>query len=418
MQRFHRELSNLRSQKQVSPYAMGGDLEGGVPTYSKLLGLFTLCLMALVIMGNTPTPDPNVVRPYETTAYRRLIVYAGPGETHPQVDFLNAGVPVQIIERNHTGNWVRVIRTTEDGTVAMDGWVISAFLNQDENLKYSQIPVNRSLPDHIPDNVQDGESVAELYSLPIMPEVSDEMIEIYKRGQFLGNHSNVITKVGDSLSASDKYITIFAGEDYDLGPYDYLEDTLNYYSASVSGTNVASRIGLSTYVVFDPLWADKELCLPNESPLDCEYRIKQPSVAFILFGPNDVRSMTETEYGEQMRMIVDATLERGIIPVVFTFSADPDVELWWQSVNFNREIMAIADEYKIPVINLFVATRLLPDYGLDVDGIHLAHSGYFYLKLSNGDEAFYGVTLQNLLALRMLDEIRKTVGIDINGDPT
>ena len=382
--------------------------------------LFTLCLMVLVIMGNTPTPtpDPNVVRPYETTAYRRLIVYKGPGETHPQADILNAGIPVTIIERNHTGNWVRVVRKTEDGTVAMDGWVISAFLNQDENMKFSQVPVNRSLPDHIPENIQDGLSIAELYSLPVMPEVSDEMIEIYKRGQFLGNHSNVITKVGDSLSASDKYLTIFAHEDYDLGPYDYLEDTLNYYGASVSGTNVASRIGLSTYVVFDPLWADKELCLPNESPLDCEYRIKQPSVSFILFGPNDVRSMTEVEYGEQMRMIVEATLERGIIPVVFTFSSDPDVELWWQSINFNREIKTIAEEYKIPVINLWVATRLLPDYGLDIDGIHLAHSGYFYLKFSYGDEAFYGVTLQNLLALRMLDEIRKTVGIDINGDPT
>lgn len=411
MQGFRRNLSKLISCVLATK-------AGFVPTYSNPLSIFMLCLVALLIMGNTPTPDPNVVQPYETTAYRRLIVYQGPGETHRQADILNAGVPIKIIERNHTGNWVRVVRTTEDGTVAMDGWVTSAFLNQDDNLKYSQIPVNRNLPDHIPENVQDGLSVAELYGLPVMPKLSDEMVEIYKRGQILGNHSNVITKVGDSLSVSDKYLTIFAQDDYDLGPYDYLEDTLNYYSDSVSGTSVASRIGLSTYVVFDPLWADKDLCQPNESPLDCEYRIKQPSVAFILFGPNDIRSMTETEYGEQMRLIVEATLERGIIPVVFTFSADPDVELWWQSINFNRELMTLADEYQIPVINLWVATRLLPDYGLDVDGIHLAHSGYFYLKLSNGDEAFYGVTLQNLLALRMLDEIRKTVGIDIEREPS
>lgn len=375
-------------------------------------------MMALLIMGNTPTPDPNIIQPYETTAYRRLVVYQGPGHTHLQADILNAGIPVKIVERNHTGNWVRVIRTTDDGTVAMDGWVMSAFLNQDENLKYSQVPVNRDLPDHNPDTVQDGASIAELYSLPILPEVSEEMVAIYKRGQILGNHSNVITKVGDSLSVSDKYLTIFSQDDYDLGPYDYLEDTLLYYSASTAQPSVAAKIGLSTYVVFDPLWADKEQCQPNESPLDCEYRIKQPSIAFIMFGPNDVRSMTETEYGEQMRMIVEATLDRGIIPVVFTFSADPEVELWWQSINFNRELMTIADDYKIPVINLWAATRLLPDYGLDEDGIHLAHSGYFYLKLSNGDDAFYGVTLQNLLALRMLDEIRKTVGIDIEGEPT
>lgn len=376
------------------------------------LSKFLILLLSLFLLGNTPTPDPNITHPYETTAFRQLVMYQGPGYTHLQADILNPGLPIKIIERNHTGNWVRVIRTDGD-TIVQDGWVESAYLNQDENLKYSEIPVNLDIPDHNPENSGEGEWVKELLALPIMPELSDEMVEIYKRGQFLGNHSNVITKVGDSLSVSDKYLTIFAQEDYDLGPYDYLEDTLNYYAESTAEASVAAKIGLSTYVVFDPLWADKEVCQPNESPIDCEYRIKQPSVAFILFGPNDVRSMNEVEYGEQMRMIVETTLERGIIPVVFTFSADPEVELWWQSVNFNVQLIQIAEEYKIPVINLFAATRWMPDYGLDEDGIHLAHSGYFYLKLSNGDEAFYGVTLQNLLALRMLDEIRKTVGIEL-----
>lgn len=378
--------------------------------------LIFLCLFAFVTMGNTPTPtpDPNISLPYETTAYQQLIVRAGPGETHAQVDRLNAGVPVIIMERNRIGNWVRVVRTTEDGTVAMDGWVRSAFLNQDENLHFSDIPVNYLLPDHLPENVQDGATIAELYQQPIVPELSEEMIAIYKRGQILGNHSDVITKVGDSLSASDKYLTIFAQDDYDLGPYDYLEETLNYYGVSAALPSVASKIGMSTYVVFDPLWADKEICNPNETPLDCEYRTKQPAIAFILFGPNDVRSMTETEYGEQMRMIVETSLDRGIIPVIFMWSSDPDEELWWQSVNFNRELVKIAEDYQVPVLNLWVATRLLPDYGLDIDGVHLAHSGYFYLKLSNGDEAFYGVTLQNLLALRMLDEIRKTLGLELD----
>jgi len=396
--------NSVREGLQTAPY--------NAQKYRRIL-LCVLCFVSLILMGNTPTPDPNVVQPYETTAYQRLIMYQGPGHTHRQADILNPGLPIRIVERNHTGNWVRVIRVTEDGTIAQDGWIESAFLNQDDNLKYSQVPVNRDIPDHDPENSGEGESLKELYALPILPEVSDEMVEIYKRGQILGNHSDVITKVGDSLSVSDKYLTIFSAPDYDLGPFDYLEDTLNYYAESAGEPSVAARIGLSTYVVFDPLWADKELCQPNESPLECEYRIKQPSVAFILFGPNDVRSMTEVEYGEQMRMIVEDTLARGIIPVVFTFSADPDVELWWQSVNFNRELIKIADDYKIPVINLFTATRTMPDYGLDEDGIHLAHSGFFYLKFSNGDEAFYGVTLQNLLALRMLDEIRKTVGIEI-----
>ena len=413
MQGHQHQQSGILSKRHAS------SLQGNGNKKHRRVAYLILVLSAFLTMGLTPTPeptvDPNVVKPYETTAYRQIAVYDGPGETYHQSTFLNPGLPIQIIERNRIGNWVRVIRT-DNGNVVMDGWVVSAFLNQDENLKYSQIPVNRDLPDHAAEETQDGASLTELYKLPIIPELSDEMVKVYHRGQILGNHSNVITKVGDSLSASDKYLTIFAQDDYDLGPYDYLEDTLLYYGKSVSGTSVASRIGLSTYVVFDPQWADKDLCLPNESPLDCEYRIKQPAVSFILFGPNDVRSMTETEYGEQMRMIVETTLDRGIIPVIFTFSADPEVELYWQSINFNLELKKIAEDYKVPVINLWAAAQRLPEYGLDEDGIHLAHSGYFYLKFSGGDEAFYGVTLQNLLALRMLDEIRKTLGIEVDRD--
>jgi hypothetical protein len=55
--------------------------------------------------------------------------------------------------------------------------------------------------------------------------------------------------------------------------------------------------------------------------------------------------------------------------------------------------------------------RLLPEYGLDVDDIHLIHSGWENLYYVTGHEAMYGMSLQNLTTLAMLDEIRHTLAM-------
>jgi hypothetical protein len=235
------------------------------------------------------------------------------------------------------------------------------------------------------------------------------MVAEFEHGQILGNHADVVTKVGDSVSANPYYLAPMQRDDYDLGPYDFLEDTIRYFGPSLAENSVASRIGMTTYVVFDPFWADKERCDVGESPLECEYRRKMPSVAMIFFGANDVRHMTDAEFAMQIRQIVDLTIDRGIVPVLSTFSVDPNDTLWWQSLNFNLRLSEIAAEYEIPLINLWAAARLLPDYGLDADAIHMANSGFPNLKFSSGHEAWYGTSLQNLLSIRMLDEIRLTL---------
>src|SRR5690606_27120024 len=108
-------------------------------------------------------------------------------------------------------------------------------------------------------------------------------------------------------------------------------------------------------------------------------------------------------------LIVEESLAAGVIPVLSTFSNDPEAPLWWQSINFNLRLADIAAEYEVPLINLWAAARILPAYGLDQDQVHLKNSGFRYIKFTRGNEADYGVTLQNLLSIRMLDEIRRTL---------
>jgi GDSL-like lipase/acylhydrolase family protein len=362
-------------------------------------------LIGSAATAQTPTSplDPTL-----TTAYQDAVVYAGPGATFLQVNLLRPGIPAQIVERNRIGTWVRVQRSDEDAVV-MDGWVISGYLNLDPHLRFSQIPENTDLADGDPEFV-DSQSLKQLYSIPVIPTVGDSIQQVYQRGQDLGERSHVITKVGDSLVANPIYLLPMSRNDSVLGAYDYLADTLAYFGPYVTDS-AAARIGLSSYVVFDPMWANHSICQTGETPLDCEYRLKRPNIALIMFGPNDVKHMDTDAYSAQMKMIVEDTLNKGIIPVLFTFSYNPDADLWWQSVNFNLALADIADQYQIPLVNLWLAARILPDYGLDKDHTHLKNSGFEYLKFTSGNEAFYGVTLQNLLALRVLDELRRTLNM-------
>lgn len=107
-----------------------------------------------------------------------------------------------------------------------------------------------------------------------------------------------------------------------------------------------------------------------------------------MFGPNDVRSMTEDKYAGQMRQIIEDSLEHGVIPVISTFSAHPDEEFFWQSINFNLQLVSLAEEYQIPLINLWAAARILPEYGLDRDKVHLKVSGFDYLKFDTDTRLF------------------------------
>ncbi len=378
-----------------------------------LLFCAVIIAAALYLRPATAPPEPLVqimVLP-QTTAYQATVLYAGPGDSFQQLGKLNPGLPISIIERNHTGMWLHVARMA-DNKVVQEGWLLSAYLNRDDKMHFGDIPVNQLIADADPTTVN-SKSLASLYSVPVIPTISDAMLDLYKRGQQMGNLSNAITKVGDSLSANVQYLIPMSNTKRALGPYDFLTDTINYYGGSIATDSVAARIGMSTYGIVDPFWADKAKCQSAETPLDCEYRLKKPSVAFIMFGPNDVRSMTEDKYAGQMRQVIEDSLAKGVIPVISTFSAHPDEEYFWQSINFNLQLVSLANEYQIPLINLWAAARVLPEYGLDRDKVHLKVNGLDFLKYDSGYEAFYGVSLHNLLSICTLDEIRHELGIEV-----
>jgi len=241
-----------------------------------------------------------------------------------------------------------------------------------------------------------------LESFTIIPDETKRRVkEVFDFGQVIGRDPKAFSKLGDSLIASPNFLTLFDTGPYNLGVYDYLQPAIDYFAGSYERYGVALREGLHAWAVFDPMWAHKEWCEPNETLLACEIRYNNPSMVLILLGTNDSGNPGGFEYN--MRQVVDYCFENGVIPVLVT-KADrfegPD--------NTNNEILRqVAADKHIPLIDFDVVAETIPNRGLRDDQVHLTVSPNADYTQPDALQTGHGV--HNLVTLMMLEEIRRVV---------
>jgi hypothetical protein len=254
----------------------------------------------------------------------------------------------------------------------------------------------------------------DLRALPILPDFSANaafLRSIYAEGKRRGLNASAFSKVGDCMTASPNFLTPFGRGAYTLGEYTSLQAVIARFSAPVrdsynSFTNpsLAAASGFNAASVLDATWSDPALCGFDESPLACEYRHTQPAFALILFGTNDLKSLTPAQFSYYLRRVLVETVNRGTIPLLSTFPNQPGfVE---QSISYNRIVASAAADYNLPLINLWRAFEPLPFQGIDPDEpTHMT-------KPENGDVASFvpealqaGHNLHNLLTLQALEAL-------------
>jgi len=266
-----------------------------------------------------------------------------------------------------------------------------------------------------------------LQQTPVFSNFSTDAVKsIYARGQELGNRPQVFTKLGDSDTMQGAFLRPMGmgprpGYYCDLGEYGALQDSLDYYSSvspregvrnSFDNTSLTAHTAFSTLSVFDTWWAQSQsdMCQTGETPLDCEYRLVQPSTAFIMFGLIDVQFFTPDEYRANMTLIIDRSIEMGVIPVLTTFVVlknNPKQD-WRTSMLFDGVLLDLSDEYQIPLINLWREAQTLPNYGISSDQAHLGYPASGFCDFT-GFQTQYGGVLRNFLTLGALDLLRQEV---------
>ena len=223
---------------------------------------------------------------------------------------------------------------------------------------------------------------------PVVPTVSARAKEIYLQGIGLGVTPRTFSVVGDCQSEPEVFLGIYATDRYYLSSdYQYLQETINDFQSSFSHINVSVRDGLSAPSALSALWADPQVCQPDENPVHCELRLYQPMLVFINLGTVWREGASADSYEGYLRQIVDQVIASGALPILSTKADNVEGDH-----SLNLATARVAYDYDIPLWNFWTAANYLPNHGLD------SESKDIYLTPDAWD-------VRNFVALRTLDAI-------------
>jgi len=261
--------------------------------------------------------------------------------------------------------------------------------------------------------------VLDLGDLPIVPEISERAVEVYRAGVQSGRNPAVFTKVGDCMTDNEQYLYPIADGSYDLAEYSYLSTVIDTYSGvpirdvegaavdSFSNPSLSVACGFNSASPLDPIWADPNFCNQGEPPLACELRVSNASVVLIMLGTHDVYFETDKFRG-YLDDIVQTSLDANTLPVLITFPTRTDeIE---QTKIYNGVIVDVAQSYDIPVPNLWLALQDLEDYGIapgEVTELSTPEDGCGTCFTEANLQS--GIVVQNLVALEALNAIIQAV---------
>jgi hypothetical protein len=233
--------------------------------------------------------------------------------------------------------------------------------------------------------------------LPVLPEFSPRARAVYSAGLTLGNDPHAFSRIGDGEIATHWFLTGFirSPDSHDLGPFDELDETITFFAASIARESQAARAGFNTSRILDPAFADRAVCRYEESPLDCELRLNQPSFALISLGTNQVWQQEAFEAG--LRRIIDILLDHSVLPILSTKGDNLEGDQ-----RINAIVAGLAQEYGLPLWNFWRAIQPLPDHGLQPDREHLTWGPNDF---SDPEALSHAWPVRNLSGLQLLHAV-------------
>jgi hypothetical protein len=221
---------------------------------------------------------------------------------------------------------------------------------------------------------------------------------------------DVFAKVGDSITVSGAFLRCFEGDDIRWGEHASLRETRDFFAAtrlddrtsSFGRGTLAARVGWRTVRVLEG----------SPPPLLRELDALRPAWAVVMLGTNDTYPDAMQGYARTLRPVIDALLDRGVIPLLSTLPPRrDDLQAQQLTPEMNAVVRMVARSRRVPLMDLFGALDPLPSAGLNRDGVHpdpyrddRMHPCWFDER---GLQA--GMNVRNLLVLQALDRVRRKV---------
>lgn len=336
---------------------------------------------------------------------------SGPGTGYSAYRQLALGTQVAITGRNSNNTWYRVVVNGQEG------WLFATLVSVTGDI--NSLPVVADAPATGGGGGASAPVGGSGATIPgIITNIGSRSRQIFQVGQALGNRADVFSKVGDSISHSDRFLTPIGVGGLQIGNYTSLQPVIDYFMRSSARTNnsfanqsLATGGGWTTYSVLDSRFSLPGTCQPGETPLACEYRVVKPALALIMFGTNDAAYLNANEFTANLQIIVQISIDMGVIPVL---SSIPDnlasPAMTTRAQYFNSLIRSVAVANGVPFWDYWLSLQNLPNKGVGGDGLHPSinpatnEAGIF-----TPDQLQYGMNMRNLTALMVLDAIWRQV---------
>jgi hypothetical protein len=338
--------------------------------YPKIPAYVSLFLLVFLLLSCQPGRDPSLTQ-METPVQKSLT--AAPDQVKPSQD-LTPTKQLPVVDAPATAPQPHIVQL-ENGYLTSTELIL-----RDEN--------------------HNDRDPSQWSSWPVLPELNPYLIEVFQRGIRQGKQSDRFSVVGDCQSLPNVFLGLFDTSKITLSDQDAsLGETITYYQGAFSHQSLTVIDGLSPPTALSPMWNDPAVCHAAESPLDCEFRINQPSILFINLGSNWQKDASLASYEKYMRQIIEFSLAEGVIPILST-----KVDNVEGGHRINALTASLASEYQIPLWNFWRAADGLENHGLDEerDSVYLStqawgvrsfsalrvlDSLYHFLHLEGGSDA-------------------------------
>lgn len=364
---------------------------------------------------STPTPLSTVLQgPLTGTLCQdctRVRLRKTPGTAGEILGIIPTNVAFAISARSDDGRWLQI--TLPDGQT---GWVSAQFVRQQDGTLFPAQTLNALAVNGVAIEASPTPTLEFLASVPNwLTGITSHARQIYLRGKSMGNRPNVFSRIGDSISSSPSFLNPFGDGRYNLGAYGSLSGVIAYFSQanaragnSFINPSLAAGGGWTTEKLLEPGGAHREIC-GSLTPIACEYQNVRPALALIMIGTNDSGSGSPDVFANNLRQIVQITIDMGVIPVLSTI---PPKNLG-EDQNFrvdayNNVIRQVAAQFDIPLWDYFSNMVGAPNRGMSADGLHPSESPYGSGVLTP-ESLQFGYTIRNLNALQVLDAIWRKV---------
>jgi hypothetical protein len=259
--------------------------------------------------------------------------------------------------------------------------------------------------------------LADLHRYPIIPAIRGSVYSqsryLVSVGKRLGNRVDVFSKIGDSITQWDFFLTPIGNGGLRIAEHPELQPTVDRFVQTMARTNnsfsnvsLAASGGWIAADLLDPGHADPGVCQPGETPVACELRINRPAVALIMVGTNDLLYGDLKSFQNNLNQIVNITKKFGVIPVLSTIPYRFDDQAALNRVGlYNDVIVRVAQAHSAPLWNYWLAMESLSSNGISTDGVHPSVPPDGNTAIFDGMHLGYGFTMRNLTAVQVLNSL-------------